>query len=63
MDAKKTAPHQSVNRMLVDYAFLSLVEQHLIHSPALTEDNEQIVMLRTTKATMNMRLQARALNE
>jgi hypothetical protein len=40
-DAKKTSPHQPVNRILLDYTFLSLVEQHLIHSPALTEKNEQ----------------------
>ena len=41
MDAKKTSPHQPVNRILLDYTFLSLMEQHPIHSPALTEKNEQ----------------------
>jgi hypothetical protein len=41
MDAKKTSPHQPVNRTLLDYTFLSLVELHPIQSSALAEKNEQ----------------------
>jgi hypothetical protein len=32
MDAKKTSPHQSINRTLLDTMFLLLVEEHLIQN-------------------------------
>jgi len=33
-DAKNASPHQTVNRILSDYTFLLLVEEHLIQSLA-----------------------------